>query len=362
MLWRRYRTSIFIAVTFSLLLSTFWFFPTLAFIIFISLLLQLLLDPIVDRLSAKLPRGLSAALVLIAFIFILGSLLAVISQSLIPTATQFAKDLPEISEEIRNLTYFRDSEFLSSEFDDITKELTNFGVYALQSSVSIALSLFNKIIDFVIIIFVTFYLLTDGEEIKIFFASLFPRTDYSRIMNLFNSILRGLRIYVCAQLTICCITAFVVFIYFTLMGIKYASVFALLSGTCEFIPVLGPTIASAFGVIMTATQTPWLIFQTICFYLILTQTNHNIIYPSLIGKSLNIHPVAIILGVIFGGEILGPAGMFLAVPFIVIIKLVIADIYHDRVEEFRRHAIAMKHARKKEREASSESDSTNSPS
>ena len=109
---------------------------------------------------------------------------------------------------------------------------------------------------------------------------------------------------------------------------------------------------------MTATQTPWLIFQTICFYLILTQTNHNIIYPSLIGKSLNIHPVAIILGVIFGGEILGPAGMFLAVPFIVIIKLVIADIYHDRVEEFRRHAIAMKHARKKEREASSENDSS----
>ena len=64
----------------------------------------------------------------------------------------------------------------------------------------------------------------------------------------------------------------------------------------------------------------------------LTQINHNFVYPLLIGKSLNLHPVAIILGVIFGGEILGPAGMFLAVPFIVIVKLVIADIYRDQQE------------------------------
>ena len=67
--------------------------------------------------------------------------------------------------------------------------------------------------------------------------------------------------------------------------------------------------------------------QTAIFYFILTQVNHNVIYPSIIGKSLNLHPLAIILGVIFGGEILGAAGMFLAVPFIVIFKHVILDIH-----------------------------------
>ena len=36
--------------------------------------------------------------------------------------------------------------------------------------------------------------------------------------------------------------------------------------------------------------------------------------------------------VVFGGEILGVAGMFLAVPFIVIVKIVITDIYRDRQE------------------------------
>ncbi|MFC2314970.1 MAG: AI-2E family transporter, partial [Selenomonas massiliensis] len=51
------------------------------------------------------------------------------------------------------------------------------------------------------------------------------------------------------------------------------------------------------------------------------------VYPALVGKSLHLHPVAVILGVVFGGELLGAAGMFLAVPFIVI-----TDIYRDRQE------------------------------
>ena len=45
-----------------------------------------------------------------------------------------------------------------------------------------------------------------------------------------------------------------------------------------------------------------------------------------------LHPVAVILGIVFGGEILGAAGMFLAVPFMVIVKIVITDIYRDRQE------------------------------
>ena len=101
--------------------------------------------------------------------------------------------------------------------------------------------------------------------------------------------------------------------------------------------MIGTTAASAYGVFLTATESRGLVLQTVLFYTVLTQLNHNFVYPTLIGKSLNLHPVAIILGVIFGGEILGPAGMFLAVPFIVIVKLVIADIYHDQQETLRQN-------------------------
>ena len=167
------------------------------------------------------------------------------------------------------------------------------------------------IIDIVIIFFVTFYLLKDGEAIKDYLAGLFPHRDNRRILNLFNNILRSLRIYICGQMAICAITAMVVFLYFSLRGLPYASVFAVVSGIAEFIPVLGPTVASAFGVMLTATTSPWMALQTAGFYLILTQINHNLVMPNIIGKTLHLHPIAIILGVVLGDELLGAAGMFL---------------------------------------------------
>ncbi|BAL82340.1 putative membrane protein [Selenomonas ruminantium subsp. lactilytica TAM6421] len=328
---KKYRTSILLAVSFTVLLSTFWFMPQLAFIIFISLLLQLLLLPVVDKLSGKLPRSLAAGLVLLGFISLGLLLLALVSKSFIPTFSRFVTDFPQLTEQLQNLSWLHDSEFLQGQLDDIWSEMKEASVEALKSSLTLLLSLFNKAIDLVIILFVTFYLLKDGEQIKKYLAGLFPKRDYSRVLELFNRILGSLRIYICSQLVICCITAVIVFLYFTIRNLPYASVFAVVSGICEFIPVLGPTVASAFGTLLTATVDSLVALQTAGFYLLLTQVNHNFVYPTLIGKSLNLHPIAIILGIVLGGELLGAAGMFLAVPFIVICKLVIEDIYKDRV-------------------------------
>ena len=328
---KKYRTSILLALTFTLLLSTFWYMPQLAFIIFISLLLQLLLLPIVDKLSAKIPRSLASGLVLLCFVSLALLLLGLVSKSFIPTFSRFVTDFPQLTEEIQNISWLQESDFLKSELDDIWAEMKNVSMTALKSSLTLLLSLFSKAIDLVIIFFVTFYLLKDGVEIQSYLANLFPKKDYSRVMHLFDKILCALRTYICSQLVICCITAVIVFLYFTIRHLPYASVFAVVSGICEFIPVLGPTVASAFGTLLTATVNPVIALQTAGFYLLLTQVNHNFVYPTLIGKSLNLHPIAIILGIVLGGELLGAAGMFLAVPFIVICKLVIEDIYKDRV-------------------------------
>ena len=334
---KTYRTSILLGVTFTILLSTFWFLPQLAFIIFISLLLQLLLTPLVDRLESRMNRGL-AAIVLIGFLAICGGLLLLVSSTFIPTFTRFVTDFPQITEKLQQAPLIHDNVYLTDEFEQFWLELKAASIDALKSSLTVLLSIFSKFIDMVIIIFVTFYLLKDGNDIKIYLASLFPQRDYSRVLALFNRILSALRTYICSQLVICSLTAVIVFLYYTSRSLPYASVFAMVSGISEFVPVLGPTVASIFGILLTATVDPWVAVQTAGFYLILTQVNHNLVYPTLIGKSLNLHPIAIILGIILGGEVLGPAGMFLAVPFIVICKLVIEDIYQDRLETIKNSA------------------------
>ena len=328
-----YRTSIILAVTFTLLLSTFWFYQDFAFIIFLSLLLQLLLKPVVDFMEARrMPRSVASAIAIIAFILVLLALVSIISRSVLPSFQRFVAELPTIGQSLQQLPFLSDTDFIQDEFVNILDRLRSVGADLLRASLSFILIAFGKVIDFVIIIFVSFYLLKDGLTIKLWLADLFPHTARRRVLRLFDTLLIALRAYICSQIVMCVITGLVVFAYFKLMGLPYASVFALLSGISEFIPVLGPTVASTLGTLMTAAAMRELTVQTVLFYVALTQVNHNVVYPALVGKSLHLHPVAVILGVVFGGELLGAAGMFLAVPFIVIIKIVITDIYRDRRE------------------------------
>ena len=328
---RNYRTSILLAVSVTALISAFWFIPNLAFVIFLSLLLQLLLLPGVEVLAKRLPRVVACGIVLLLFVVAAMGILAVVSSSFVPTFTKFVHDLPQLTQNLQHLPIVEEYGFFRREMDSLWSEAMNTGVTALKSSLSLLLSLFNKFMDIIIILFVTFYLLLDGEKIKSFLAGLFPSSDYGRVLSLFDRILVSLRVYIFSQMVICCITGLVVFSYFTLRDLPYASVFAVVSGICEFVPVLGPTVASAFGTLLTLPQSMGTAVQTLGFYVVLTQVNHNIIYPTLIGKSLHLHPIAVILGIVLGGEVLGAAGMFLAVPVIVIIKLVIEDIYASRL-------------------------------
>ena len=330
---RAYRTSIILGLVSAVLLSAFWYTQQLAFIVFLSLLLNLLLNPLVDKLAKKMPRGAAAAIVMVLFLLVSLGVLTLVSSNFLPTFTRFIREFPHIAGRLQETWLLSGPSFLQEEMDTLWDGLKDASVLALKSSMTLMFSAFSKFIDMVIIFFVTFYLLKDGETIKGYLAGLFPHQDNRRIMKLFNKILSALRIYICGQMIICCITALVVFLYFTIQDLPYASVFAVVSGVAEFIPVLGPTVASAFGVLLTATTSPWTAIQTAGFYLVLTQINHNLVTPNIIGKSLNLHPIAIILGVVLGGELLGAAGMFLAVPVIVICKLVIEDIYLARQQE-----------------------------
>ena len=330
-MWLQYQTSILVSVSVAILFSMFWFLPSVAMVIFLSLLLTILLNPVIDKLvKRRVPRGLASAVVLGVFITLLTYLLIALSQTFIPNLMNFITDLPSMANDIKNLQIFNFFNEFNQELDALLKNFATFSMSALKSSLDIILNLFSKILDLIIILFVTFYLLKDGKEIKLYLASLFPNKDKIRVINLFNQIISALLYYIRGQLLVCMITGLCVFTYFSLMDIPYASVFAVLSAVGEFIPVVGPTIASAAGSMIAATQSLACGIQTLIFYLILTQLNHNIVYPYLIGKSLNLHPVAIMLGILLGGQLLGALGMFLAVPCMVIIKIVIEDVFAHR--------------------------------
>lgn len=325
-MWFKHKSSILITAAISALFSLFWFVPDLAVVLFVSILLTLLLNPIVDKITyKKINRNISSLITLLLFITITIISLTSLSKTLLPSITKFISDLPIFTQDLKNhLNTF--SPELSQQIEIIFQNLAKFSISTLTSSVNILVNIFSSLLDLVMILFITFYLLADGKEIKHYLCNLFPKKDYTRVNNLLSKIITSLTYYIRGQLAVCLVTGIVVFLYFNFWGLPYGSVFAFLSAIAEFIPVVGPTFASCLGILFTLTNSTALAVQTSLFYLILTQMNHNIIFPTLIGKTLNIHPVAIMISLLFFGKILGILGMFLAVPIIVIFKLLVEDI------------------------------------
>jgi predicted PurR-regulated permease PerM len=121
-----------------------------------------------------------------------------------------------------------------------------------------------------------------------------------------------------------------------LLGVPYSLVFAILAGVFEFVPVVGPLV---FGVTVTlvAGFYSWRNALLLAAFLAVFRVIHDyVIYPRLLSKGMEIHPVVVILAVLCGAELGGVTGVFLSIP---VVALLIVCWKHWRDLQLDRSAV-----------------------
>ncbi len=127
--------------------------------------------------------------------------------------------------------------------------------------------------------------------------------------------------YIRAQLTLASLTLAAYTVVLSLLRVPYAFILGPLAGVFEFIPVVGPTVA-AVSVIVIAVLTGYAHPLLLLLFLAawrLTQDYVN--SPRIMGRSLEISPLAQIFGVLAGAELGGVVGALIAVPSIAILRI-----------------------------------------
>jgi predicted PurR-regulated permease PerM len=115
--------------------------------------------------------------------------------------------------------------------------------------------------------------------------------------------------------------------------VPYAFLLGFMAGIFNFIPYLGSLIAVSFiSVIALITCKFNVAVPVIIALLIFQQLDANFIEPRIMKTSLKISPILVIVSVIAGGAYFGPAGMFLAVPLVCVVKQIVLE-YIDHAEE-----------------------------
>ena len=118
------------------------------------------------------------------------------------------------------------------------------------------------------------------------------------------------------------ITFFVWSAVFFVAGVPYPVGLAAIAGVLEFLPIVGPLTAGVIVVsvaLLSGYPHPWLL---LAFVLVWRGIQDYVSSPLVMGSGIEIHPAVVIFGVIAGGEIGGPAGMFLSVPVLAALRIV----------------------------------------
>jgi predicted PurR-regulated permease PerM len=194
--------------------------------------------------------------------------------------------------------------------------------YAQRSLVALAGGL-AEIPLLVLVPVLAFFLLKDAAVLRRTALKALPHRHQLRVHRLFEELNRTLAAYVRAQLIACVIVGCLCGIGFAALGHPYAVLLGVLAGVLEFIPLVGPIVVAVVAVTLAALHTPLLAVWVAVFLLVLRMVQDYVIYPRLIGRDIELHPLVVILAVLAGLELGGVAGIFLAIPVVALITVVV---------------------------------------
>lgn len=333
------------------------FFTTLFAPILIAGFLYYLLNPLVNLLMKMGVKRLAA--IALIFILLIG-MIVLIFMSIIPNLVEqlvsLARNIPEFISNMQ--TWLQELANNATRFPlfkelDVDKYISNLDVSAgsiIQQSLTGVTnglgSVIGKITTIVLLLvtvpFILFYMLKDGEKLVPNIERLFPEKQRENIKGLLQQLNKTLSDYISGQAIECLFVGTFTFLGYLLIGVDYAFLFGVIAGLTNLIPYLGPYLGLAPALIYTFFDSPTRALLCIVVVIIVQQIDGNVIYPNVIGKSLNIHPLTIILILLVAGNLSGILGVFLGVPVyailrtlvVFVVKIVKQSKQEEREQEF----------------------------
>ncbi len=306
--------------------------------VFIGFVIAWLLDPLATNFSKKMPRVLACIL---TYLLIFGSLLLILFIT-VPTLSSSVSDIvsvvPEIvdnaqdfaSDTLESLGDSKQVEEYKTTLLDKIEEVGSTLANNLPNSIwNIASGIISAATNIVLGLMIGFYLLFDFRKFQGHLLSLIPKKWQGNAKDLMNQINGKLRSYVGGVILIMGLVFITQSIGFSLAGLKAPFLFALFCAITDVIPYIGPWIGGAPAVIVGFTIEPMIGVFCLVSVLVCQLLENNFYQPLIMGKTMKLHPVTIMLGLLIFNYFFGMIGMIVATPLIATIKIIFEFIMEN---------------------------------
>ena len=303
--------------------------------LFIGIILAWLFEPIINKLhDKKVNKKLASVFVFIMFLLLIVLIFILIIptfreeiNSLINSIPSFIKEITDDFNKFFGFIEDKTGMELTELKESLNKYINNF---ALNISTSLPNSLINFITTIISggakIIFgiiIGLYMSFDFSETRKFIKSLIPSSHREDISKLVGRIDETLRNYIRGTLLVMLLLFILQAVLLGLIGLEAPLVFALFCAITDIIPYIGPWIGAIPVIIVGFLQGP-VTGVLACVAVLLAQNIENYyLQPVVMGKTMKLHPVTIMLGLLIFEHFFGIIGMVLATPIISVLKVLL---------------------------------------
>ena len=240
----------------------------------------------------------------------------------------------------RNLNIQSTIQQLNLSYVDILQNILNSVTNSLGSVLS---AVVNTLMILIMTPIFLVYFLMDGHKL----LPMLERTVLKRDKLNISSLLTNLNATVARYISGISIDALIIgalaYIGYSVIGLKYALVFAIFSSLANLIPYVGPSIGLIPMVITYAFTDPQKMVAALIYMLIIQQVDGNILYPRIVGGVMKVHPITIMVLLLLSSNIYGVLGMIVAIPTYSILKEIakfLANLYahHKEAQQQKKNA------------------------
>lgn len=280
----------------------------------------------------KIPRKIAYFLIYILFLAIFSIVILVLLPLLWRQVTNLFTDLPNMLQTAKSLlinvaekypAYFSKEQIDTLVFS-ILKDIQIWAKTKVSSYLLYIPGLIEWLVYLFLVPLLVFFFLKDRDIIIRWFVKFLPKdrkvlnTIWAEMNKQIGNYIRGKIV----QITIVSVANVLVFLYFNL---NYAILLAFIIGVSVIVPYVGGVIVTIPLILVGYLQWgfSWQLGYMLLAYAILQAIDANIIVPILFSKAVNLHPIAIIVAVLFFGSIWGLLGIIFAIPLATLVNTIL---------------------------------------
>lgn len=303
----------------------------------IALLLSTLFVPPARWLQRRgVPRALATTIVFLGGILLLSGLIALVASGVAHEADSLSKQVSgganELGSYIADLPLGLDEDEVQRQIDSLDDRVRENST-SIRNGVLSGAAIFGQALGgLAIVLTILFFFIKDGPGMWNWFCRLFPPGRRAALDELGERSWTVLTAYVKGVVFVALVDAVGIGLGLLAIGVPLVLPLAVLTFVLAFVPIVGAIVAGGAAVLVAlVAEGPVAALLVLGVVVLVQQLESNVLYPWIVGRTVELHPVAVLLAVTVGGLLYGIVGAALAVPLAVVIAAAATTVQRHSV-------------------------------